>query len=169
MGQVQSMFRSQLVFDEQRSLFDYWQSKCRDTNLPSRSDISPVDIVSHLKMISLIEVCDTPQCRRYKYRLAGTGLHSWFKQEATGKMLDELHGQDSHEYWQRILDVLVTRKRAACGATSPEGAAAHGYAQFWMRLPLMAADGKINMILSYDVITPLSALSACDRAQIAYA
>ncbi len=167
MGSLQSIFRSQLVFDEQRSLFDYWQSKCNENCLPGRADLQPVDFPKLLPLVSLIDVCGDDVRHEYRIRLAGTGLRAHHNRETTGKMLDDLYSQETCEYWHRILDVLVARERPACGATGPGDTANSHYAQFWMRLPLVDATGRVNMILAYDVFTPLSALSASNRAMIA--
>ncbi|MBL4596400.1 MAG: PAS domain-containing protein [Robiginitomaculum sp.] len=165
MAQLGSMFRSQLVFDKQRVLFDYWQSKCTDEALPRRSDISPLDFVPFLPMVSLIEVGGEPHARDYQVRLAGTGLYTVYHREITGMKLEEIHEAKSGDYWRRVLDVLVARKKPACGAM---GANDH-LAQFWMRLPLRDQTGAVNMILAYDVFTPLSALSPDNQLRVAQA
>lgn len=163
------MFRSQLVFEKQRDVFDYWHDKCTHDQLPSRSDISPTGFVKALPMISLIEISDQDGVGRYSYRLAGTGLHAHFQQEVTGKSLSDLYDQQAQTYWQQILDVLVARKAPACGTLYPDNAASDHLVQFWMRLPLVDTAGMVNMVLSYDLFMPLSALSPENQDRVATA
>jgi hypothetical protein len=117
-------------------------------------------------MVSLIDVCEEGDQGKYRVRLAGTGLYSYFGGEATGKMLGEVLDETALEYWQRILSVLVTRRKPACGATGP-GKGGRDLCQFWLRLPLIGKDGQVNMVLGYDLFTPLSALSPDNRARLA--
>jgi len=158
MAQIKSLFRNQLVLDNQRDLFDYWQSKCNDNSLPQRSDICPSELSNFLTTISLIDVHDNNEVREYSYRLAGTGLHIHFRQEITGKSLSEAFPAHVSSYWHRVLEGLVERKNPSCGAVRACRSAGHEI-QFWMRLPLVNAKGRVNMILSYDIFTSLSALS----------
>ncbi|VAV88405.1 hypothetical protein MNBD_ALPHA06-254 [hydrothermal vent metagenome] len=166
MGNVSSLFRSQLVFDEQRELFDYWQGKVTADSLPSRADISPLDFIRLLPKVSLIEVNGPKTNRQYKYRLAGTGLHDYHNQEITGKTIDSLYPADIAEYWHGILDKMVARKQPVCGAAGTDADIMGVYARFWMRLPLVDNNGRVNMVLAYDVFTTLSALSSINRAKV---
>ncbi len=169
MAQVQSIFRGQLEFDEQRSLFDYWQSKCTGSFLPTRSDISPTEFVRHLPMISLLDVCGKEQTGNYRVRLAGTGLYPYFQKEITGKTLDEVYDAPRQQYWQERLNNLVDTQKPACGTISPDASVVGHAAQFWMRLPLVGADGKVNMILAYDVFKSLSAVYSKNQSKVVYA
>jgi len=91
MAQLHSIFRSQLEFDTQRYLFDYWQTKCNNGKLPSRQDISPAGFAKVLSMISLVDVHEKDGSRQYSYRLAGTGLRNHYQQEITGKTFEQIN------------------------------------------------------------------------------
>ncbi len=158
MAQVKSLFRNQLVLDDQRALFDYWQSKCNGDSLPRRRDICPSGFVPYLTNVSLIDVVTSANTRQYSYRLAGSGLRNHFGREVTGKYIEEVFDPDSFRYWQRVLDVLVERQKPSCGSVQCDSGSIQK-TQFWMRLPLVDENGSVNMILSHDISSSLSAVS----------
>lgn len=51
-------------------LHAYWKSRCRDRQMPSRSDIDPIDVPTLLPCIFLVDVLNDP--RDFRFRLAGT-------------------------------------------------------------------------------------------------
>ncbi len=158
MAQIESLFRNQLVLDNQRALFDYWQSKCSGDSLPRRSDICPSGFVSYLTNVSLIDVMTSANKRQYSYRLAGSSLRNYFGQEVTGKSIEEVFDPDDCRYWQRVLDVLVERQKPSCGSVQCNSGSSQ-HMQFWVRLPLVDENGSVNMILSHDISSSLSAMS----------
>ncbi|HVI86839.1 MAG TPA: PAS domain-containing protein [Dongiaceae bacterium] len=48
----------------------YWQSKCGDRSMPSRTDIDPLELAAYLPQITLVDV--VTDNRRFVYRLVGT-------------------------------------------------------------------------------------------------
>jgi len=66
-----------------RQLHDYWRSKCSDVALPPRSAIEPADIRPLLPHLILTEL--TPEPFRIVYRLVGTAVAKWHKDDFTGR------------------------------------------------------------------------------------
>ena len=137
-------FRTQLVIPEQKALFDYWRGLSKGDALPRRRDITPAGFPRLLPMISLIDVESSP--KRYRIRLAGTGLHDIYQNEITGKYLDECDWGGKSEYWQTACSRVVDRKRPAQGIVKSQD----HLVQFWLRLPLSCDGRRVNMILCYD-------------------
>ncbi|MBL1431310.1 MAG: PAS domain-containing protein [Robiginitomaculum sp.] len=165
MAQLHSIFRSQLEFDTQRYLFDYWQSKCGQEKLPSRQDISPSGFAKVLPMISLIDVDEKDGSRQYRYRLAGTGLRTHYHQEITGKTFQEINTLGVSEQWNEVFDEIVLSKKPSSGLLRA-GLEHGGLSHFWLRLPLIDEQGMVNMVLCYDIFAPLSA-SSLQRSKLA--
>ena len=56
-----------------RTLFDYWRSKLAGRKMPSRSDLDPTEIKTHLPSIILVDVLyDADGKADFVYRLLGT-------------------------------------------------------------------------------------------------
>ena len=149
-------FRHQMVLPEQQSIYDYWRSKCRKGQLPSRHDIDPSQIVAHLPMISLIEVQPTAARTRFQCRLAGTGFWDLFEDEIQGRFIDELPMGDRCCYWDRILTKIAQNGRPTAGVTRPGTPLGGHLAQFWIRLPLSENGTDVNLILGYDHLVKMS-------------
>jgi len=150
--------RHQMIMPEQQALYDYWRSKCRDGNLPSRHDINPADIAAQLPMISIMEICSKAPQARYRFRLAGTGFWDMFEAEITGKYVDELPIGNRRDYWSRILGRVVTKGRPSAGVTRPGTPHRAHLAQFWIRLPLSEDGETVTSILGFDHLVKLSDL-----------
>lgn len=149
--------RHQMVLPEQQAIYDYWRSKCRAGRLPSREDIDPMEIRSHLPTISLIEVQkNTPQ-PRFQCRLAGTGFWDLFEEEIQGRYIDDLpFVTDRRDYWQRVLSQVTHNRRPTAGVTKPGTPLGSHLAQFWIRLPLSGNGKDVDLILGYDHLVKMS-------------
>jgi len=88
-----------------KSLYTYWQEIRGARAAPRRSDIDPSDIVSVLPYLSILDVEPAP--RRYRVRLAGTRLVSWYGCDFTGRYLDELDFGDGRTASFALLDQIV--------------------------------------------------------------
>lgn len=148
--------RHQMVLPQQQKIYDYWRSKCRAGQFPSRHDILPQDIKSQLPTISLIELDTHAQMLRFKYRLAGTGFWSLFENEITGRYVDDLPLGDRCAYWDRVLNQVVRDRRPTAGVTRPGTPRSGHLAQFWIRLPLSKNGTDIDMILGFDQFMKIS-------------
>src|SRR6478752_6643287 len=94
-------------------LFAYWaalrQGGLLRGRLPGRAHIDPGDFKRHLPHISLIEL--RGETRRYRMRLAGTGLYTLYGREITGCPLEEVYPGDEVAYWRGQLDEVVEAGR----------------------------------------------------------
>lgn len=169
MSQLRSMFRGQLVYDDQVALYDYWRSKCHSGHLPGRQDIRPAEFARFLPQVSLLDVSGEGDQLSFRYRLAGTGLCTRTGKELTGKHLEELFSPAVADYWQRVLCGLVERKRPACGGVRRNAQSMDPFAQFWLRLPLADETGAVSTILGLDLFVPISNLSHDSLQQLAFA
>lgn len=152
--------RHQIILPEQRFVFDYWRSKCKNGKLPCREDIDPFGIQTHLPMISILETCKKTQNLRYKYRLAGTGFWSMFQEEIQGRYLDELPIGDRKDYWHRVLSRVIQTRRPSAGVTKPGTPNKAHLAQFWIRLPLSDDGVNVTQILGFDHLVKYEELGA---------
>ncbi len=162
MGQRIDLFKQQLAFDDQRSLYDYWYSKCRPGALPGRRDLHPRDLIRFLPFITLVDVEQGAQKRAFKVRLAGTGLRNVLDTEITGRALDELPLGNALSHWRQIHDRLVDEGKPLCGVSpliwhGGRGQASTALAQVWVKFPLAETEAKVSTILAYDIFMP-----ACD-------
>jgi len=147
-------FKAQLVFPEQRQIYDYWVSRSRDGHLPARGDINPCDFPRLLPLISLIDVDHVH--KRFRVRLAGTQLREHYGRDITGDYLDAVDYGSKTDYWLSTFRRVAFEGRPAQGIVKGSGGHKEHLAQFWIKLPL-SEDGKtVSMILSYDVFLPVS-------------
>jgi len=145
---IDQTVRTQLIVPEQVTLFDYWASK-NGERLPRRADIHPGEMRALLPSISLMDVLeDTPL--QLRVRLAGTRLRDYLGMEITGRLLDELDLRDQRDYWQTAYREVVEFRRPAQGVVRLMPWKQAGIFQFWLRLPLMDEEGRINMVLGHD-------------------
>lgn len=69
-----------------QSLYAYWASKRKGDAIPSRADISPIEIPNLLPFIYLLEDVDG----QFRYRLAGAAIVEAYGFNPTGKSLDQV-------------------------------------------------------------------------------
>ena len=72
---------------ELAAVHNYWLSKLRGRQMPSREDIVPGELTPQLHQILLADVLDDG--RDFRYRLLGTRLTRYFPERATGKTFTE--------------------------------------------------------------------------------
>jgi hypothetical protein len=141
-------FRAQLIVPEQRQLFDYWLEAAGDQPMPERRDISPARLHRLLPSISLIDVAETVEDSRV--RLAGTRLRDIYDREVTGLKITNIPCASRLDYW-------LAAYRRTIGEAAPTQGVVRGpmvhkehVVQYWLKLPLRGADGKVAMVLCYD-------------------
>ncbi len=139
-------------------MFAYWASRREDGRLPGRAAIHPQHFKRHLPTISLIDVLSEP--RDYRLRLAGTGLHSVYGREITGRTLDDVCAPLAAAYWRTELDKIVESKRPGVGVHSLAWRGAAHLSILWLRMPLASNGRDVDMILGYDVVVGQHAESA---------
>jgi hypothetical protein len=138
-------------------LFAYWaglrQGDKLRGRLPGREDIDPGDFKRHLPHVSLIEL--RGEVRRYRMRLAGTGLYTLYGREITGCPLEEVFPGEEVRYWREQLDQVVEGCRPAVGCRSLAWRNAPHLSVLWLRLPLARDGRRVDMILGYDALIGL--------------
>ena len=147
-GSVNIAFRAQLVVPEQRQLYDYWLSRAGQ-GLPTRADINPSHIPRLLPFISLIDV--SPSLEGSRIRLAGTRLRDVFDREITGLRIEDLDLGPKRDYWMTAYRHTAVDGKPTQGIVRGPRMNKEHLVQYWIRLPLAAADGTgVRMILGLD-------------------
>jgi hypothetical protein len=132
-------------------MFAYWASRRDAGRLPGRAHIHPGDFKRHLPTVSLIDVIRLDDgARRYRLRLAGTGLYGVYGGEITGKALEEVYAPAAADYWRGELDKVVEGRRPAVGMHSMSWRGSPHLSILWLRLPLASDGREVDMILGYD-------------------
>lgn len=140
-------------------MFAYWASRREGGRLPGRAHIHPGHIKRHLPTVSLIDVKRGEDgVRRYRLRLAGTGLYGVYGGEITGKGLEDVYAPDAADYWTNELDKVVDGRRPAVGMHSLSWRGAQHLSILWLRMPLATDGREVDMILGYDA--PVGGASA---------
>jgi len=136
-------------------LHQFWLGKCKNGQLPARTDIDVLEIPRDLlRDIALLEVEAQPDGkRRYRIRLFGSALAAMTGADETGRYYDETVPAAGYAVLQQHLDRAVSEARPMFFA-SPSAAPGRGFLYFGrFGLPL-AADGRsVDMILA--LVRPL--------------
>lgn len=119
----------------------YWAKKCREGQLPSRTDILPWEIPGLLPDLILIEIEREPL--RFRIRLSGT-RNSARRGDNTGKYLDEITSWDAGRKsdYLKEMEFVANNRRPAFSRdwlTSKFGVRHNIFAGIW---PL-ASDGRL--------------------------
>lgn len=146
--------RAQLVFREQRQIYDYWLSCAELRPMPSRDDIDPGSMREYLPQISLIDISDG--MRNATFRLAGSRLRDVYGIEVTGKRLGDLEWGEKQEYWQGIYQSVVDEGVPQMGTVLGPLRQREHVKLFWLRLPLSDDGRSVNKILCHDIAVPHS-------------
>ena len=133
-----------------QELLAYWTARKDRGRLPGRASIDPRDLKRLLPTVSLIDVRRDGAERRYRLRLAGTGLYRVFGGEITGKALEEVYPAEICATWRSELDGVVESCRPAVGVQSFAWRGAAHLSTMWLRLPLATDGREVDMILGYD-------------------
>ena len=126
----------------QEAIIAYWRSRCVDGQLPSRGDIDPGVLRSHLSAISIVEVEPDGAVR---FRIAGSQVRAVFGQEMRGRCLDEFNSPAA-DMWSLGLTAVLERQQPVGGLIRRQ----HDY-HAWLRLPLLPT-ARGRMILCHDMV-----------------
>lgn len=91
-----------------------------------------------------------PDPLNLRVRLAGTRLREYFGIETTGRHVGDFELGDQRGYWEEAYREVVAGARPAQGVVPLTPWAQPHVFQFWLRLPLVDAEGRIVMILGHD-------------------
>jgi hypothetical protein len=89
--------------DKLRQLHDYWRSKLKGREIPSRADIEPTEIPKLLPYTALIDVESNP--RRFRWRLVGTHITGAMGYDYTGFYFDEKYSGPA------LIDLMAVYER----------------------------------------------------------
>lgn len=101
---------------EVQTVFRYWRERHPANGLPGRQHIDPLDVVSLLPGIWLLDVQREPF--RLRYRLVGTRVTESIGREVTGLWMDEAHPDASS------VPGYFDRYRSVVDSAQPTGAKA---------------------------------------------
>lgn len=136
---------SNLKNDYLRKLYLYWQDRRGDRAFPARKDLDPIDFRYIIGNILLIDVLQNPL--RFRCRLHGTNLSERAGYDMTGKMVDELPGDENRTVLvDRLHWLMEWRKPFAISHTWRLDDHDHRYEVIW--LPLSDDGTTINMFAS---------------------
>jgi len=155
MSQVQASRLCGIQNDLLRWLHDYWQDLLKGREMPSRTDIDPVDIPpTLLPHLLLTEVTDDA---RLRYRLVGTAYRNTLGVEITGRYVDEIFRNAYGHYLIELGQEVVRRRRPIYTelVLPPVG---DGTERFIQRLSLpLSTDGtNVDMLFSGDIVEPVA-------------
>jgi hypothetical protein len=153
-------FRTQLVTQGQRELFDYWLESAGERPMPARSDLDPMRMPQLLPYLGLIDLREG--VNRALFRLAGTRLRDVYGQEITGKRMDEVFSGPSADYWSRIHRRVAETGQPAQGVVRGPVAGRDHVVLFWLRLPLSEDGGRVDRILCHDTAGPCACEEPAD-------
>lgn len=141
----------------QSAIVSYWRSMCRDGAMPTRENIDPGVLRSHLSAISIVEIEGDGGVR---FRIAGSQVRSVFGREMRGRRLDEFNDQAA-DMWQLGLTAVLD-KRAPVGGVIKRANDVHT----WLRLPLATSGGNC-LVLCHDTVA-LQSVTEPDEDALSY-
>lgn len=117
--------------------------------MPSRADISPIDIKEHLGWLCMLDVL--PDFADFRYRLIGTKVTRYFRAESTGKTIGEAFGPFGPGTVKGVLAIhrKVARDRVPLRVHGDAGWLGAAHQNFEsLHLPLSDDGVTCNIILS---------------------
>ena len=144
-------------------LFAYWASLRHGARLPGRRDLDPGGMKRLLPTVSLIDVARGDPLD-FRIRLAGTGLYGVYGGEITGKSLGDIYASSAADYWRVELAKVISGRRPCVGVHNLAWRGASHLSILWLRLPLAADGGEVDMILGYDAVVGLGQMQSGIRA-----
>jgi hypothetical protein len=133
-------------------MFAYWASRRQGGKLPGRESIHPSHFKRHLPTVSLIDVVSELDERRYRLRLAGTGLYGVYGREITGRLIEDVYMGPAAAYWREELDKIVDSRKPGVGVHNLSWRGASHLSILWLRMPLASNGRDVDMIMGYDVV-----------------
>lgn len=164
MASFQGTLQTDAMLGDQREVYEYWLKLRGAAAMPARCDFRPAGIIRRLPMVSLVDVSDC--ARRYRFRLAGTGLRDVFGEELTGRFLSDIGFGEQMEFWRDVYDGVTESAEPAQGYTKLAWRNKPTMIQAWLRLPLAGPDGKVSTVLGYDRFLPMERMVSRPRAHL---
>ena len=105
-----------IIHPKIKRMYEYWLSKCAGRQMPSRSDIDPLELRDCLGNLCLVDVIhETPP--RFKFRVDGSTIAMTTGFDLTGKFVDQIP-DPSYRSFVRTLYERVMGTRAPVFVTT---------------------------------------------------
>ncbi len=140
----------------QLKVLESWRKRLRGRNFITREDIDIPAINRELAYVSLLS-CDDG---KFRFRIAGAGLHDVFGGEARGKAADEIEACRGGSMWAEMAARAMLRSTPVSGVSRM----ADGSVHYWLRLPVSSNGAEADMVLCHDRYLPAEAVSDPDKA-----
>jgi hypothetical protein len=135
-----SVFRAQLLLEEQRRLYDVWLAAAGRSDIPTRESFQPRAFGPLLPFISLIE---TGSCGLPRVRVAGSSLRDVFSDDPRTCLVQaDLPGAAD------TIRRVIAERKPACGVAL--GDHTHKSVRFWLRLPL-GCSKDVTSVIGLDI------------------
>jgi hypothetical protein len=140
-----------------RALFAYWHNACRDGLPPRRIDVDPSAIKAILPFILLGDI--EPKPFRVLFRLVGTAVADFSRQDFTGRYLDQLdyNARDSVE-WADCYRHLQAHHTGVIGINELRFADGHHTSYEFAVLPLRRDDDPAGSFIAIEAYEHLDQL-----------
>jgi hypothetical protein len=144
-----------------RILLTYWRSACRDGVPPKRTEIDPAAIKSILPLILLGDIEPAPF--RVRFRLIGTGVAEFSRQDFTGQYLDELvyDGRDSVD-WEECYRFVHAERAGIVGINELKSSNGRVDTYEFALLPLLRGDDPAGSFIALEAYDDFSRLTIPD-------
>lgn len=143
---IESIPTDELFWDERlTTLYRIWREKKGDRPAPTRADFDPTEHFALMPIVHLIDVIRNPL--GFRHRLVGTELVERMGRDVTGRWVDaDTYGEAAAEIFEG-LKTVVTEVRPYRRRARLDWYAQHHLTTEAVEMPLIGADGTINMIL----------------------
>lgn len=130
----------------------YWHTRRGQKLMPSRADISPVDIGKILSKVMLVDVLPGPP--HFRYRIFGTSIADWIHFDATGQTLDAIEPENYRRMlFATYMECVGARAPIAHRVLWDTRDVAHRYKRLMM--PLSTDTRNVDMLLITSVAETL--------------
>ncbi|OYX51086.1 MAG: hypothetical protein B7Y90_02000 [Alphaproteobacteria bacterium 32-64-14] len=140
----------------QQKVLESWRKSLCGRSFITCDEIDIPAINRELAYVSVLSCEDG----RFRFRLAGTGLHHVFGGEVRGKTADDIEACRGGLMWGELATRALLRAIPVSGATR----LADGSMHYWLRLPMSSDGVEVDMVLCHDRYLPAEALADPDRA-----
>jgi hypothetical protein len=140
----------------QLKVLESWRKRLHGRTFITCEDIDISAINRELAYVSVLS-CEGG---KFRFRLAGTGLHHVFGGEARGKGADEIEACRGGAMWAELATRAMLRAMPVSGVTRMSDGTLH----YWLRLPLSSDGVEADMVLCHDRYLPEEAMVDPDKA-----
>ena len=131
-----------------RDLLAYWERKRGTREMPTRSDIDPLELKQHLGWLVMVDVL--PEPGRFRFRLVGTKVVEAYGRDSTGRTVEEAFADADPVGYAFLLDLFgtIVEQRAVARAKGPIRPTHQMLRNSdALLLPFDAGDGSVGLIL----------------------